>query len=87
MSTLKIVKKIKILQNFIYVLHFLELKHNVKNENLENVILVRESEKSNFLYIFSSNVLRKKSYFLCPMGKSEKKNKKLEKSAFFSLSP
>ena len=38
----------------------------------ENVILVWESEKSNFLCIFWSNFLQKKSYFLCPTGKSEK---------------
>ena len=60
MCTLKIVKKLKILQFFIYLFHFLELKHNVKNENLENVILVRESQKSNFLCIFFCSIFYKK---------------------------
>ena len=73
MSTLKIVKKLKILQ-FLYIFfYFLELKHNVKNENLENVILVRESEKSNFLCIFWSNFLQKKKLFSLSYGQKWKK--------------
>ena len=80
MSTLKIVKKLKILQFVIYFFDFLELKHNIKNENLENVILVRESEKSNFLCIFSSNLLQKKVIlFVLHVQAKVKKNKKLEK--------
>ena len=85
MSILKNKKKLKF-YNFLYIcFYFLELKHDVKNEYLENVILVRESEKNNFLCIFLSNFLQKKKLFsLSSTGKSGK-NKKLECVFFFTF--
>ena len=57
---------------FLLFFQFLTLKYNVKNVNLENVILRWESEKSIFSAGFRQIFYKKKSYFLCPTGKSEK---------------
>ena len=49
-------KKVEILQFFIYYFHFFNLKHNVKNVNLENTSLIRDSENNScsiFLKLFN----------------------------------
>ena len=38
------------------ILGFPELKHNVKNENWENVILVRESKKKVIFFVLQAKV-------------------------------
>ena len=77
MSTLKIIKKTKILQFFIYFYRFLELKHDVKNVNLENVILVRESEKKQFFVHFFLKFFTKKKIIFWAKVKTIKKLEKM----------
>ena len=80
MSTLKNVKKTKMLQFFKYFFHFLELKHNVKNVNLENIISVRESGKVNFfVHFFVKCFTKKKKVIFFVLRAKVKKIKKLEK--------
>ena len=70
--------------NFLYIFfHFLTLKHNVKNVNLEHVILRWESES---VQVFVKFLTKKKVIFFVLRAKVEQ-NKKLEKSAFFINSP
>ena len=59
-----------------------KLKHYVKNVNLENVILRWESECVQFFVVF---LTKKKSYFLCPTGKSEKKYEIGKKCPFINF--
>jgi hypothetical protein len=50
--------------DFLYIFfHFHELKHNVKNVNLENAILVREREKTIFCALFRQFLYKKKVIF------------------------
>ena len=66
---------------FLLFFQFLTLKHNVKNVNLENVIL--RERKINFLCTFWSNFLQKKKViFFVPRAKVEK-NKKFGKNCLF----
>ena len=75
MRTLEIVKKSKIFPFFPlffiffpFFFHFLELKYNVKNKNLENQISSRENENCNFLCIFFPYFLQKKILFSLSYG-------------------
>ena len=72
---LEIVKKSKIFPFFPlffiffpFFFHFLELKYNVKNKNLENQISSRENENCNFLCIFFPYFLQKKILFSLSYG-------------------
>jgi hypothetical protein len=67
---------------FLLFFQFLILKHNVKNVNLDNVILRLESEKSIFLQVFVKFLTKNKVFFFVLRAKV-KKNKKLEKCAIF----
>ena len=67
---------------FLYFFHFLELRHNVKNINLKNVILVRESEKAIFCAFFSQMFYKKKVIFFVLRAKV-KKSRNWKKVTFF----
>ena len=63
--------------------HFLGLKLNVKNEKLEKLILVRESENVKKCCNFWSYFLQKKKLFSLSYGQKWKKLRKWKKGLFF----